>query len=85
MNISPPPFWMVNKNNNDKISKPMSLSYWYFSKLFLWESENKLARSTCVNTYETSTSVASREVILCINLTQLSPCSNQETIRKHLN
>lgn len=63
----------------------MSLSYWYFSKLFLWESENKLARSTCVNTHETSTSVASREVILCINLTQLSPCSNQETIRKHLN
>lgn len=58
----------------------MSLSYWYFSKLFLWESENKLARSICVNTSETS-----RKVILCINLTQLSPHINQETKRKHLN
>lgn len=50
----------------------MSLSYWYFSKLFLSERENKLARSICVNTYETSINVASRKVILCINLAQLS-------------
>jgi len=68
----------------NKILKPALLFCLYFSKFFLWESENKLAKQHLCKYMKQAPTTACRKVTLWVTWLQRSPYTNQETRNKQL-